>query len=71
MIHKLILHLEFQDLYVKKALEDNYRCRSAYKLIKLDDRFHFLRPGRVVIDCGASPGKVGKVAQTHSLYNNH
>ena len=41
---------------MKKALEDSYRCRSAYKLIELDDRFHFLQPGRVVIDCGASPG---------------
>lgn len=50
------------DLYVKKALEDNYRCRSAYKLIELDDRFHFLRPGRVVIDCGASPGSWTQVA---------
>ena len=43
---------------MKKALEDNYRCRSAYKLIELDDKFHFLQPGRVVIDCGASPGKL-------------
>ena len=41
---------------MKKAHEDNYRCRSAYKLIELDDKFYFLRPGRVVIDCGASPG---------------
>ena len=41
---------------MKKALEDNYLCRSAYKLIEMDDRFHFLQPGRVVIDCGASPG---------------
>lgn len=47
---------KLQDLYVKKALEDSYHCRSAYKLIELDDRFHFLQPGRVVIDCGASPG---------------
>lgn len=47
---------------MKKALEDNYRCRSAYKLIELDDRFHFLKPGRVVIDCGASPGSWSQVA---------
>ena len=43
---------------MKKALKDNYRCRSAYKLIELDDKFKFLQPGRVVIDCGASPGKL-------------
>jgi len=51
-----------QDFYVKKAHEDNYRCRSAYKLIELDDKFHFLRPGRVIIDCGASPGSWTQVA---------
>ena len=41
---------------MKRANKDNYRCRSAYKLIELDDKFHFLQPGKVVIDCGASPG---------------
>lgn len=55
------------DFYVKKALEDNYRCRSAYKLIELDDRFHFLRPGKVVIDCGASPGSWTQVAVNRVL----
>ncbi|CAH3150059.1 unnamed protein product [Porites lobata] len=55
------------DLFVKKALEDNYLCRSAYKLIELDDRFHFLQPGRVVIDCGASPGSWTQVAVNRVL----
>ncbi|KJE93154.1 ribosomal RNA large subunit methyltransferase J [Capsaspora owczarzaki ATCC 30864] len=31
------------DPYVHQALEDGYRCRSAYKLKQLDDKFHFLR----------------------------
>ncbi|XP_073248693.1 ribosomal RNA large subunit methyltransferase E-like [Porites lutea] len=55
------------DLFVKKALEDNYLCRSGYKLIELDDRFHFLQPGRVVIDCGASPGSWTQVAVNRVL----
>ncbi|RMX54975.1 hypothetical protein pdam_00016166 [Pocillopora damicornis] len=50
------------DLYVKRAQKDNYRCRSAYKLIELNDKFHFLQPGKVVIDCGASPGSWTQVA---------
>lgn len=50
------------DFFVKRAHKDNYRCRSAYKLIELDDKFHFLQPGKVVIDCGASPGSWTQVA---------
>ena len=56
-------------MYVKKALEDNYLCRSAYKLIELDDKFHFLQPGRVVIDCGASPGNFLITVQVTLLLN--
>ena len=54
---------------MKKALEDNYLCRSAYKLIELDDKFHFLQPGRVVIDCGASPGILLITVQVSLLLN--
>lgn len=35
---------------------DNYRARSAYKLIEIDDKYKFLRPGKVVIEAGAAPG---------------
>ncbi|KAG9508500.1 rRNA methyltransferase 2, mitochondrial, partial [Fragariocoptes setiger] len=45
-----------RDIYVRKARYDNYRARSAYKLIQLDDKFKFLRPGHFVVECGAAPG---------------
>ncbi len=32
-----------------QAVLDHYRSRSAYKIIELDDKFHFLRPGSVVV----------------------
>lgn len=31
-------------------------ARSAFKLLQLDDRYRFLRPGRVIVDLGAAPG---------------
>ena len=38
-----------QDPFVKQANLDQYRSRSAYKLIELDDKFHFLRRGSIVV----------------------
>jgi 23S rRNA (uridine2552-2'-O)-methyltransferase len=44
------------DPYVTRARADGYRARAAYKLIELDDQFHFLTRGMRVIDLGAAPG---------------
>lgn len=43
-------------------LSNIYRCRSAFKLIEMDDRFKFLSPGQIVVDCGAAPGSWTQVA---------
>lgn len=47
---------QLSDPYVEKAKRMNLRCRSAFKLIEIDERYKILEPGQVVIDCGASPG---------------
>lgn len=47
---------QINDIYVKKCRYDRYRCRSAYKLLEIDERFNILKPRSVVIDCGAAPG---------------
>lgn len=44
------------DPYVARARAEGYRARAAYKLIELDDQFHFLKRGARVIDLGAAPG---------------
>ncbi|KAI1301771.1 rRNA methyltransferase 2, mitochondrial [Halotydeus destructor] len=44
------------DPYVKMARYKNYRARSAFKLIEIDDKYKILRPGMVVVECGAAPG---------------
>lgn len=50
------------DPYVARARADGYRARAAYKLIELDEQFHFLKRGMKVIDLGAAPGGWAQVA---------
>ncbi|RIA98465.1 23S rRNA Um-2552 2'-O-methyltransferase [Glomus cerebriforme] len=45
-----------RDQFVKKAQSQNYRARSAFKLLELDQKYNFIKPGSVFIDCGAAPG---------------
>ncbi len=45
-----------QDTYYKKAKQEGYRSRAAYKLLELQKRFGLMRPGNVVVDLGAAPG---------------
>src|SRR5262245_13960605 len=44
------------DRYFKKAKQEGYRSRSAYKLIELQERLRLLRAGDAVVDLGAAPG---------------
>ncbi len=41
---------------------ENYRARSAFKLLEINSQHHILKPGSVVIDCGAAPGSWSQVA---------
>jgi 23S rRNA (uridine2552-2'-O)-methyltransferase len=50
------------DPYVEKAKQENYRCRSAFKLLEVNERFKIFSPGQTVIDCGAAPGSWTQVA---------
>ncbi|CAG8557557.1 9127_t:CDS:2 [Ambispora leptoticha] len=53
---KIWITRQMRDKYKKKAVAHNYRSRSVYKLIELDQKYKLLKPGNVVIDCGAAPG---------------
>ena len=44
------------DPYVLKAGMDNYRARSAYKLLEINKSYSLLRRGGTVVECGAAPG---------------
>ncbi|SPP83705.1 rRNA methyltransferase 2, mitochondrial [Drosophila guanche] len=53
---------QLADPYVEKARMMNYRCRSAFKLLEIDDKYKILKPGDTVLDCGAAPGSWTQMA---------
>ncbi len=55
------LHEHVTDLFVKRAQQDGYRSRAAYKLLDIDKRDRLLRPGMIVVDLGAAPGSWSQV----------
>src|SRR5437763_646808 len=59
---KLWLERQLNDPYVAQARRDGLRSRAAYKLIEIDDKYHFLKPGITVADLGAAPGGWSQVA---------
>ncbi|HEX6298215.1 MAG TPA: RlmE family RNA methyltransferase, partial [Burkholderiales bacterium] len=56
------LHRHVTDPYVKKAKQQGYRSRAAFKLLELDAIEKILKPGMTVIDLGAAPGGWSQVA---------
>ncbi|MEE2774247.1 MAG: RlmE family RNA methyltransferase [Pseudomonadota bacterium] len=56
------LERQLNDPFVIQAKKDGYRSRSAFKLIQLNQRFDFLKPGNRVLDLGAFPGGWCQVA---------
>jgi 23S rRNA (uridine2552-2'-O)-methyltransferase len=59
---KLWLERQLNDPYVAQAKREGLRSRAAFKLIEIDDKYHFLKPGISVVDLGAAPGGWSQVA---------
>jgi 23S rRNA (uridine2552-2'-O)-methyltransferase len=45
-----------KDAFYRKAKQEGYRSRAAYKLKELARRFRLIKPGNRVLDLGAAPG---------------
>lgn len=58
----LWLERQLNDPYVARAKREGFRGRAAYKIIELDDRYGFLKPGARVVDLGCAPGGWCQVA---------
>ncbi len=59
---KLWLERQINDPYVARAKREGYRSRAAFKLIEIDDKHRFLKPGGRVVDLGAAPGGWSQIA---------
>ena len=57
------LAVHFDDHYVRQAQQRGLRSRSAFKLMELQDKYRFIRPGMTVVDLGAAPGGWCQVVQ--------
>ena len=50
------LQRQLNDPYVAEAKRVGYRSRAAFKLIQLDEKYHFLGKGKRIVDLGCAPG---------------
>lgn len=50
------LQRQLNDPYVIEAQKQGYRSRAVFKIMQMDDKLNFLKPGQVIIDLGAAPG---------------
>ncbi len=57
------LDRHFKDEYVKKAQQEGYRSRAAYKLLEIQERDRLFKPGQTVVDLGAAPGGWSQIAK--------
>src|SRR5687768_8743990 len=56
------LERQLNDPFVHEARRLGYRARSAFKLAEIDEKYHILRPGMLVVDLGAAPGSWSQLA---------
>jgi 23S rRNA (uridine2552-2'-O)-methyltransferase len=56
------LDRHFNDEYVRRARQDGYRSRAAYKLLEIQEKDRLIRPGMTLLDLGAAPGGWSQVA---------
>lgn len=58
------LQRQLNDPYVAAAKTEGYRSRAAFKILELDEKFHFFKQGMRVVDLGAAPGGWSQIAST-------
>ena len=57
---------QHRDPYFKQAKSLNYRSRSAFKLIELNEKFDLIKNNQTILDLGSSPGGWSQVIKKFS-----
>jgi 23S rRNA (uridine2552-2'-O)-methyltransferase len=57
---------QLNDPYVAESKRLGYRSRAAFKLIQLDEKYHFLGKGKKIVDLGCAPGGWTQIAIMHN-----
>ena len=50
------------DPYIRKLQHSHYRSRACFKLLELQAKDHFIKPGITIVDLGSAPGGWSQVA---------
>jgi 23S rRNA (uridine2552-2'-O)-methyltransferase len=56
------LRRQINDPFVQQARAEGHRARAVYKLMQMDDKLKFLKPGKTIVDLGAAPGSWTELA---------
>ena len=52
-----------RDIYTKKAKQEGYRSRAAYKLLQIDKKYNIFKQKQLVIDLCGAPGGFSQIAR--------
>ncbi len=58
--HKVREHAN--DPFVRRANSEGWRSRAVFKLQEIDEKYHLLQAGMIVVDLGAAPGSWSQYA---------
>jgi len=67
-------HTRGQDIYYRKAKEEGWRARSAFKLLQVDEQFGVLDGVKRAVDLCAAPGSWSQVLSRRlyrPMYDGH
>ena len=53
-----------RDKYVKKSKQAGFRSRASFKLLEIQGKDRFIKPGMVVVDLGCAPGGWSQAAKS-------
>ena len=52
-----------RDKYVKKSKQAGFRSRTSFKLLEIQEKDRFIKPGMIVVDLGSAPGGWSQAAK--------